>query len=38
MISHSTVAYGDIFNELKALSQALGFKTRLFAGQSACAT
>lgn len=33
MSNHIAVAYGDIFGEMAALSQALGFKVRILAGQ-----
>ena len=33
MSNHIAVAYGDIFGEMVALSQALGFKVRVLAGK-----
>ncbi|MFH1748352.1 MAG: fucose isomerase [Planctomycetota bacterium] len=33
--NHVAVAYGDIFDEMVALSQALGFKVRILAGKQA---
>jgi L-fucose isomerase-like protein len=35
MSNHIAVAYGDIFGEMAALSQALGFKLRILSSQSA---
>jgi hypothetical protein len=29
--NHAAVAYGDVFDEMVALSQALGFKVRILA-------
>ena len=33
MSNHMAVAYGDIFGEMAALSQALGFKVRVLSGK-----
>jgi L-fucose isomerase-like protein len=35
MSNHIAVAYGDIFGEMAALSQSLGFKIRILSSQSA---
>ncbi len=37
MSNHIAVAYGDIFGELVALSQSLGFKVRIMSSQPVAA-